>query len=318
MSRFVLLLAMVVPALAFAADPKPAELKTVRYEVADLRKSSSGNTDTAEQIATTIAGAVDPDAWRIGAKSGHRLRIVGEDSLEIRTSTANHKAIVEVLQSLRDRNDLAVDLTVSVFAVDRKVYERDIQPKFRGGPLVPSEDDPQGVEKRNNIEKGRKPATTTKRLRSGHSAVMFTDRRAITFRMPPHRWEAKEIPEPTVDLEGVTLSVRVLVSTDRRFVTVTTTELLRSVSDLKTGQREIVPDKSLIAGVNRKPEKVELQSVRMREETVKEERFVADSDCMVLPLKFISPDQPNKVLVAIIRPTIFIQAEEDERKKGEK
>ncbi len=60
---------LAVPTVAFAADPKPEELKTVRYDVADLRKSSSGKTDTVEQIATAIAVAVDPDAWRVGAKS---------------------------------------------------------------------------------------------------------------------------------------------------------------------------------------------------------------------------------------------------------
>ncbi len=144
---------------------------------------------------------------------------------------------------------------------------------------------------------------------------MVTDRRAITFRMPPHRWDAKEVPEPKVEFDGVTLSVRVIVSSDRRFVTVTTTEVLRSVSDLKTGKREIVPDKPLIAGVNRKPETVELQAVRMREEKISEEQFVPDDDRLFLPLKFTSPDHPNKVLVAVIRPTIFIQSEEDERKK---
>lgn len=312
--RLSLLLALAVPAVTFAADPKPEELKTARYDVADLRKSSSGKTDTAEQIAAAIAGAVEPDAWKVGAKSGHRIRIVGEDALEIRTTTANHKQIAEVLQALRAVNDLAVNLTVSVFAIDHKVYEKKIRPKLKTGPLVPSEGEPSDIEMGREIESGRKPdATLTKHLRSGQSAVMFTDKRAITFRMPPHRWEAKEIPEPKVEFEGVTLSVRVAVSSDRRFVTVTTTETIRAVSELKTGKREIVPDKPLIAGVNRKPEEVELQSVRMRQEKITEERFVADTDCMVLPLRYVSPDPPKKVLVAVVRPTIYIQSEEDER-----
>ena len=159
----------------------------------------------------------------------------------------------------------------------------------------------------------------TRRLTNGQLAVAFTDRRAVTFRNPQLRGPQPlaAMLAPTVEFEGGTLGVGVVVSADRRFVNVAATETVRSVSEVTEFKREVrVPTFAARKGapavmiVER-----EFQAVSMREERVAEQRVVPDRDRLVLPLKFVSPDLPGKVLVAVIRPTIFIQSEEDERRK---
>jgi hypothetical protein len=108
-----------------AAEPKE-ELNSRTYDVSDLLYkpgSTKSGFDSIDEIIKEIVTNVRPLVWQATSESGHRIYEANGKRLEILATPADHKEIDAILQSLRIRHDICVEVRSRFIAVDPKSFE---------------------------------------------------------------------------------------------------------------------------------------------------------------------------------------------------
>jgi hypothetical protein len=147
--------------------------------------------------------------------------------------------------------------------------------------------------------------TSSGRFVNGAEAVVSARRTVVTFAgVPDPVRVGGRADEPLFVKEGFALVALPVVSADRRFVRLKLTEQSTAISGVKKR------DLGEIAG-----ERVVLKSLETEDLGATGSATVADGGTAIFRLAYAPT---GKVWLVVLKPTIFIQAEQDELKKQEK
>jgi len=279
-------------------------VQTVEYDIRPLLYkpgSARAGFDSVEQVIREVAANIGPGTWNkpnreIGEKNGTHLVVTA--------SASCHSEIATLLKVLIDRTDLAVDVSGTVYELDRKTYESELLPKLDkrkpdlGRPVEASDESVKWVEKN-----GQKVTDGTSRIATGRTASVVSKRKAVEYL----GGGGKQKPGEAFDLEfvGTTISAAVRVPRERRSVIVSVTETTRELVEILKGRKD-----DELRGVISLAETPKVAEVVVKSDAGE----VADGAALLVPL---SGSGKDKVRVLILRPIIFIQAEEDAIKKAE-
>jgi hypothetical protein len=298
----------------------PSDVKTVEYDVRPLLYkpgSVRAGFDSIEQVVREVMANVGPGTWN---KYGHEIADKNGTHLAVRTTDARQGEIDSLLKVLVARTDLAVNVSGVVYELDRKRYETELlpqldklliqkQPAFTelkaeqrkpaaGRPVEVSDEWVKVVEKH-----GQKVLDGNLRIANGRAGTLVSLRKAVEFLGAP----GKHMPGEAYDVEfvGTSITATVQVPRERRSVSVNFVETHREFIEVVKGRRndELRGVVSLV------------ESPRVSEVVTKADvREVPDGAAVLLS---VSGGEKDKVRVLIVRPVIFIQAEEDAIKKDQ-
>ena len=330
MTRAALLLALLfghaLPVAAQTADVirggggirGPADFTAVEYDVRPLlykTGSARAGYDSIEQVVWEVMANVGPGTW---SKDGHEIAEKNGTHLAVHTTDRRQGEIATLLKTLVDRTDLAVDMSGIVYELDRKQYETELLPQLDKLPIQkqpvfaelkaeqrkPSASRPVEVSDEwvKLVEKhGQKVMSGKPRIANGRSGTVVSLRKAVEFLGAPGKHKPGEAYD--VEFVGTSISTIVQVPRERRWVSVSFVETHRELIEVARGRRtdDLLGRVSLI------------ESPRVSEVVTKSDvREVPDGAAVLLP---VNGGGKDKVRVLIVRPVIFIQAEEDTVKK---
>jgi hypothetical protein len=305
------MMALALLGVACAGAAPPAG--TLRsYDVSDLVRKPGGKTglDSVEEVVELVVQSLGPKRWGPMQKGGNTLEVVNGIRLEIRATPRQHGEIADVLAALRRLVDVAVDVRAELRAVERKFFDKKLA--HRLGP-IPGPGVGRALRLGEKLDTAvRKHSALVKlgqvRLANGRAATFFSLRKAFTYvAVPP---KVARTPEEVhrVGYTGLSMKARAVVSADRRFITFqitqTTTDLLAlRKQPLGTGAARGKQ------GTVEVPDLDETSSAK----TVR----VGDGIAVLVPVhaRFSRTRGKGKVLVIVIRPTIYIKEEEEARKR---
>jgi hypothetical protein len=144
--------------------------------------------------------------------------------------------------------------------------------------------------------------TSSGRFVNGAEATVSARRTVVTFSGVPNGKVAKE--EPLFVKEGFALQALPVVSADRRSVRFKLTEQSTTITGMKKREIGEVGGKPIVA-----------QSLETEDLGATGSAVVVDGGTLLFKLAYAPKD---KVWVVVLKPTIFIRAEEDELKKEKK
>lgn len=296
----------------------PSDFTSVEYDVRPLLYrpgSAKAGFDSIEQVIREVMSNVGPGTWN---KDGHEVAEKNGTRLVVRTTDKRQHEIATLLKTLKDRTDLAVDVAGIVYELDRKYYETELltqldtlpihkQLEFRelkaeqrkpslGRPVEVSDEWVKLLERH-----GRKVTDGTPRIANGRTGILISHRKAVEFMAAPGKHKMSEAYD--VAFVGTSITTTVHVSRERRWVSVSFVEMHHELIEMTKGRRtdDLLGQVSLV------------ESPRMSEVVTKSSvREVPDGAAVLL---HINGGEKDKVRVMIVRPVIYIQAEEDAIKK---
>lgn len=296
----------------------PADFASVEYDVRQLLYkpgSARAGFDSIEQVVREVMANVGPGTWN---KNGHEIAEKNGTHLIVRTTDRRQDEIATLLKTLMARTDLAVDVSGVIYELDRKQYESELipqldklpiqkQPAFAelkaeqrkpspGRPVEVSDEWVKLVEKH-----GQKVTSGNPRIAAGRTGTVISHRKAVEFLGTPGKHKPGEAYD--VEFVGTSITATVQVPQERRWVSVSFVETHRVLLEVAKGRRTdgVLGRVSLV------------ESPRVSEVVTKADvREVPDGAAVLLP---VSGGGKDKVRVLIVRPVIFIQAEEDAIKK---
>jgi hypothetical protein len=299
-------LAALVVALAalagWAAPPKPApagnKLYTVVYDVADLlRKPGHTGYARIEDVIKLIVTSVDPEAWNKAGDS--TLEEVNGTKLHVTTDAGRHKEIEELLAAARRRMDVRVDVKSELFEVERKVYEKEFKEKLKDGQAVVGEKLVEELRTR-----GARVKDAAVSAADGETMTLLSLRRAFTYVEKPADGNKPAIRGS--GLTGLRVTAPVSVTPDRRFVRFKVTRRLTELAGLK--KRTVTDPDTGNEGEVEVPDLTESSATFGIE--------VGDGEPVLLIIPAVDGKAGDRVRLLLVRPTIYIEEEEKERKKG--
>lgn len=293
------LTALRAPAAPPKAAPAGNKPYTAVYDVADLlRKPGHTGYARVEDLIKLIVTSVDPEGWNKDGDS--TLEEVNGTKLHVTTGAARHKEIEELLDAARRRMDLRVDVKSELFEVERKVYEKEFKEKLKDGQAA--------VVGEKLVEelrtRGARVKDAAASAADGETATLFSLRRAFTYVEKP---AAGGKPAARGSgLTGLRLTASVSVAPDRRSVRLKVTRRLTELAGLK---KRTVTD----------PDTGDEEEVEVPDLTESSATFgieVDDGEPVLLPVPAAGAKDKDRVRLLLVRPTIYIEEEEKERKKG--
>lgn len=316
---------LVVGPVVAQPTPKKTDDKVLVTKVYDLkpllgeRGKASGIADT-DGIIKLILETIPLRDLKPGTDGPQLIERDGGE-LEVRATAKGHEEIGDLIEALHRLTDLAVNVKAEVLELDPAAYEKWLKaiPKSArgkaGSPVVFSS----GLdldEKEPTPEEKKDHAQAEKLLRAGKVIQMssarfangientFSARQAVqTFH--PQVAGQKPTQPPQFVKEGFKLVGLPVVSADRRFIRLKLTEQSVAVTGLKKRDLgEVIAGQKLVLT---SPETEDLGSTGST--------TIADGGTVVFRLAYAPKD---KVWLVVLSPTIFIQAEEDFRKKEQK
>jgi hypothetical protein len=327
-----LALALAFTAGTAAAQPDPKKqpddkkLVTKVYPVKQLlgeRGKAGGLADTDAVIHMIFEAIPQLRDLKQGA-DGPQIVERDNGDLEIRATAKRHEEIKDLLTALERLQDLAIDVEAKVIELDTAAYEKllKVLPKQgKGKPPVlfavgeevvgdPKPEDFEAPAAANKILKaGRVVQTSSGRFVNGVEATVSARRAVVTFSpLPAGEIAAGPVvgkaDNPLFVKEGFGLVAVPVVSADRRFVRFKLTEQSTAVTAMR--KRELGEIKG---------QKIVRQTLDTEDLGGTGSATVADGSTLLFRLAYAPKD---KVWVVVLKPRIFIQAEEDELKKQEK
>jgi len=313
-----------------AAPKKPKQarpatknlLPQVTYDVADLVRESGLKRWVLDNRAKPGGAAIDiladlilrtirPDSWRADKKEASTLEIVNGTHLEIRTSKAQHAEIADLLNALRRQADQAVVVRAELYEVDRRFYEKRLKPR-QGKGREDSAKRWAAVVEEGVVKALRKKAV----LRRGHQVKIAHDRESPIFSLRQgfvyqgQPAAAARNPEETLKtaFAGVVCRAHVAVSADRRFVRM---EMVQHVTDLLG-----IKEKTVLDPNTGKKALIEVPNLSDRTATASLKVGDGETVLVSVPWRPKAVKARDRVLVLLVQPTIYIEEEERERKKG--
>ena len=291
-----LVAAIVLPGRTSAQPATPT--REVVYDIRDL----AGKRDLTKvaQVVQRLTAAVETES--IDVLNGTRL--------VIRATDKQHAQIIEVLQALRRRADLAVLVRADLYEVDeafytklknvRRVDPEELERQFLAGTAPKSELWPM-------IDK-QKPLLVCEEIKldNGGQAGLLSRHRAVSFLPSPERARRGDKERQTL-LEGVSFLAAVQVTADRRYVRVKLTEKATEVQDAYK-MRVFDPMDT----------EVQAEVPFVRESTQAQTLQIADGGSILINVQYRprSVQEGQRRWVLAITTRIFIQEEEDEIRRG--
>ncbi|MBM3981038.1 MAG: hypothetical protein FJ304_12270 [Planctomycetes bacterium] len=314
------LFAFVLLAAPLAAQPDPKKpddkaLVTKVYNIKPLigAHGKANQTPDADAVIKLILSTI-----ALGESKGAAgPQIVERDNgkLEVRANAKAQGEIADLLDALARLQDLTIDIKADVLELDAASYEKLLKalPKASAGKLpvvlatgaelegdgAPDIDKALG-EANKLLKAARLVQTSSARFVNGAKATVSARRAVVPYsNMGEPAGVARD--NPLYVKEGFALVAVPVVSADRRFVRFKLTEQSTAVTGMK--KREL----GEFGGM-----KVIAQTPVVEDLGATGSAEVADGGTLLFKLAYAPKD---KVWVVLLKPTIFIQAEEDALKK---
>jgi hypothetical protein len=239
--------------------------------------------------------------------------------LEVRTTAARHAELKDLFEALDRLNDLAIDVTVDVYEFDAAGYEKLLKAlpavgRGRGPVLFATgkeverkegADFKKALADANKVLKGgRAVQTSTGRFANGAESVVSARRTVAAFTtvVGADAVNAKALKGETLFVkEGFGLVAVPVASADRRFVRLKLTEQSTAITGVRTRDLGEIGGEKLVA-----------QSLDTEDLGATGSAEVADGGTLLFKLAYAPKD---KVWVAVLKPTIFINGEEEQKKE---
>ncbi len=308
--------------------PKKTDNKTLVTKVYDLRLvlgergKANGYADMDAVIKMLLENFTDafPGGELKPGSDGPQLIERDGGKLEVRVNAESQKEIGDVVEALHRLVDIAIDVNAEVIELDPAAMEKLLKalpahargkagsPLFYNSASDLEEKEPSAEEKKTFAEAskilnaGKVVQTSTARFVNGSESV-FSARQAVQA-YHNHVVNKKPVDPPQFAKEGFKLIGLPLVSADRRFIRLKLTEQSLVVTGIKKRELNVIQDQKLV-----------LSSLETEDLGSTGSTTIPDGGLTVFRLAYAPKD---KVWVVVLRPTLFIQAEEDFRKKEEK
>lgn len=235
--------------------------------------------------------------------------------LEVRATAKVHEEVKDLLAALARLQDLAIDIKTDVLELDAASYEKLLKTlpdaskgklpvlfatgaelEGDGAPVI----DKRLAEANKLLKAARVVQTSGARFGNGAEATVSARRAVVPFtNMGEPAGVARD--NPLYVKEGFALVAVPVVSADRRFVRFKLTEQSTSITGIKKRELGEIKGAKMVA-----------QSPVVEDLGATGSAVVADGGTLLFKLAYAPKD---KVWVVVLKPTIFIQAEEDELKK---
>ena len=336
------LFALVVYAGALPAQPapRPADDKALVTKVYDIkpllgeRGKASGVAD-ADAVIKVIFEAIPQLRDLKPGGDGPRIILRDGGKLEVRAPARVQGEVADLLEAIKRLQDVAVDVKADVYELDAAAYEKLLKPWMKsvnGGHTSPllgfdspngerltdkvtrvfpggenkvvrvfpdGEEKPRLADLARLLKGARLVQTSSGRFVNGVEATVSARQSVVTF----HNQVVNNKPmdAPQFVKEGFTLVAVPVVSADRRFVRFKLTEQSTALTGMR--KREL----GEVGG-----QKIVMQTLDTEDLGATASAVVADGGTMLFRLAYAPK---GKVWVVVLRPTIFIQAEENELKK---
>jgi len=319
------MVALLAPQSVLGAEPakSPPNGKeipqVVTYNVEDLvlhsvtwRKGMRGEIpDGIEGVVHEIVTLVDPESWT-GNETGNTIQEQNGTKLEIRATKAQHRQIVDLLAALRRLVDCAVVVDARLYEVDKDFYTKELEPVLMGG-MAESGDLVTTVLERTTVAKIRKEGTPRAEnkvtIPDGQESLCFSQRTAFNYRTTPDAKQA--MPAYGSGLQGFSCRAAVTVSKDRRQVRI---KITRNLTELINIKKDTAFDREAFDLETEKEIPVEIPNLRNSSATATVE--VEDGEFALVRIPYRPATlAKDRVLVLVVRPVIYIEEEERERKK---
>jgi hypothetical protein len=321
---FFLAMALVwVRGQASPAEEKANPVTTVTYDLGELVRVSRAwadpdrpPRDSAAELVKRIM-LLHPERWDGGTVADSTVIIRGSKRVEVRTDAKHHQEIADLLDQLRHRSDLAVDLDTGLFEVDGDFYKKELEPKLAQGKLggdriatalmggLLDEDPDRKYPLTGMLAKMLKRSTkiATDKVR----VLQHADGQALDFRTAfvyrAHPGDAKQEPEMVFEVahHGVSFRAQVSVTQDRRGIDLKLTE--KTIEPLEMKQRAAFDPN------NGNPVVIDVPN--LHESSVTYSVFAADGETVIVPVHYQTKSARDKdrVLVLVIDPRIYIDSE---------
>lgn len=321
-TRFALPVALALfgsPVLAQPA-PKPPDDKKLVTKVYTIKSLTAGREKggvvadfdaLVKLIFETVSiGEPKPD--------GTGAQLVERDggALEVRATEKVHHEVKDLLDALERLHDLAIDVRAEVFEFDAATYKKLVNalPKGPSKPPVlfairrdvigePKPEDLEAIDAAVKFIKGGKSVqSSSARLANGTDSTVSARKVVIPFKNDPGAISVgTKTSNPLFVKEGFALNALMMVSADRRSVRMKLTESSTAVTGIQKRELFELEGKKAVA-----------QSLDTEDLGTTGSAVVADGGAAIFKLDYAPKD---KVWVVVLKPTIFIQAEEDQLKK---
>jgi hypothetical protein len=302
-----------------------ASLYSVTYDVADLVQNptpwaswpeftgphSGANPGPIRVIVTTVFAALRPEIWKGPSETGNSLKVLNGTKLEIVANKEEHGQIAEVLTAFRRLADCAIMIECQLLEVDQAFYKKEIEPKLaKNQPglgklgVSPIED-----ALANQLRKqGTLIASNKKLVPNRKESDFFSLYRAFTYLAKPKSGKDKRFDAFGTAFYGVSFGSEITVSRDRMRIAM---KIRQQTTTLRGINKEAAVDSST-------GEESEIEVPNLEESSTLSTIEIEDGKFIVQPVHFQFPTAKKKdaILVMLMQPTIFIQEEEDYKKKG--
>jgi hypothetical protein len=305
-----------------AQTPKPADPDKPVTRVYDLnpvlrdKSASTGLADT-DAVIRRILETVRVGELRLGGDGPQLIERDG-GKLEVRAPEKLHGEIKHLIAALERVADLAIDIRADVLEFDRETFDKSVKPLFASAkgrtesPVVIGFGDDEAVVKdrpsaeaaAKALKLGRPVQSSARRYANGADAVVAARQTVVQYTTQPEQATERVPGNVPLVKEGFRLTAQPVVSWDRRFVRFKLTEQSAALVGIKRRDFGEIAGKPFVVTSPQVEDFGKAGSVE-----------VGDGGFVLFRLDYAPKD---KVWVVVLRPTIFIQAEEDELKKQEK
>ncbi|HEY1186192.1 MAG TPA: hypothetical protein VGE74_00985, partial [Gemmata sp.] len=230
-----------------------------------------------------------------------------------------HGEIKELIDALERLQDLAIDVKATVIELDPTAFEKFVKalPKGKtkapvlfavgreviGDPKPADFEVPEAADK--ILKSGREVQTSAGRFANGADSVVSARKVVVPFKNDPNAVNVgAKVANPLFVKEGHSLSALSVVSSDRRFVRMKLTESSTAVAGVRKRELFELEGKKVVG-----------QSLETEDLGATGSAVIADGGTAVFKLAYAPKE---KVWVVVLKPTLFIQAEADEREREER
>ena len=310
--------ALATGTVAAQPDPKKLDDKKLVTKVYNIKpllgeRGKAGGIADTDAVIKLIFEAIPQLRELKPGTDGPQIIERDGGKLEVRATAQRHSEIKDLLDALERLQDLAIDVKADVIELDAMTYEKLMKalPKLgKGKPpmLYATGEETEGkdapaiekalVETNKILKTGRVVQTSSGRFVNGAEATVSARRTVVTFaNVPAPVRVGGKTDEPLFVKEGFGLVALPVVSGDRRFIRFKLTEQSTVITGVKTR------DFGEIAG-----EKFVVKTLETEDLGGTGSATVADGGTAIFRLAYAPKD---KVWVVVLKPRIFIQAEED-------
>jgi hypothetical protein len=293
------------------ADQKN-KLYSVTYDVADLVHNptpwaSDSKGHVVKEIVGTIFVGLRPEIWEGTTESGNALKILNGTKIEIVANAEQHGQIVELLTAFRRLADCGVMMECQLFEVNQTFFKNEIEPKLAKDQAGLGKLGMSPIEEKlaSKLRKqGTLIASNKKLIPNKKQSDFFSLHRAFTYLAKP-----KSVKNAfATALYGITIGGKLTVSSDRRRIAMRIRQEATNMQGLKK-EMWLDPETGEYSDIE-VPNLVESSTCQTIE--IEDEKFVLQ----LVHCQFPTAKKKDGILVMLMHPSIYIQEEEDFRKKG--